>query len=194
MHIRKTGLRNELACHFYTDAADFLERFDLLYEEYSKTKRFKCFVDLLMGFECILKSHIFLSHKSSNMEEVYGCVRKAGHNLNKLADLASFSSKEVYQEIKDELSEYSVFIRYSLDAYEKFLPSSFGCGQGKFNYSQTMTNHTWMMKIRDLLNSLVSSTSDEFTGFVDFDFNKLFEEEDEMSRFAKKIGITKGKA
>lgn len=51
-----------------------------------------------------------------------------------------------------------------------------------------------MMKIRDLLNSLVSSTSDEFSGFVDFDFNKLFEEKDEMNRFVEKIGITKGKA
>jgi hypothetical protein len=192
VHIRKTGLRNVLACHFYTDAADFLDRFDLLYEEYSKTKRFKCFVDLLMGFECILKSHIFLSHNSSNMEEVYGCVRKAGHDLNKLADLADFTKNETYQEVKDELGEYSVFIRYSLDAYEKFLPSSFGCGQGKFDYYQTMTNHTWMMKIRDLLNKLVSSTSDEFTGLVEFDFNKLFDEEDETRKFVEKIGITKG--
>jgi len=57
-----------------------------------------------------------------------------------------------------------------------------------------MTNHTWMMKVRDLLNSLVSSTSDEFSGFVNFDFNKFFEEQDEINRFVEKIGVTKGKA
>lgn len=48
-----------------------------------------------MGFECILKSHIVLSHKSSKMEEVYKEARKAGHDLSKLADLAHFLDGEI---------------------------------------------------------------------------------------------------
>ena len=118
MQIRKNGLRNDLAYYFYADASDFLERFDVFYENYSQTKRFKCFVDLLMGFECILKSHIFLKHKSNNMEEVYKIVKKAGHDLNKLAELANYENNgEMYNKVKNDLGEYSVFIRYSLNAY-----------------------------------------------------------------------------
>jgi len=191
VYIRKTGLRNDLASHFYTDASDFLERFDILYEEYSKTKRFKCFVDLLMGFECILKSHIFLSHKSSNMVEVYKEARGAGHDLNKLANIARFLNDESYQEIKDELGEYSVFIRYSLDAYENFLPSCIKFKRGKYNYSTTMTNHSWMMKMRNLLEALIQSTSSEFNGFVEFDFENLFDDSEKMRSFAIQVGVVK---
>lgn len=191
MNIRKTGLRNDLASHFYTDASDFLERFDIFYEEYSKTKRFKCFVDLLMGFECILKSHIFLSHKSSDMVEVYKEARGAGHDLNKLANIARFLNDDSYQVIKDELGEYSVFIRYSLDAYENFLPSCIGFEKEKYNYSATMTNHSWMMKMRNLLEVMIQTTSSEFNGFVEFDFENLFDNSQKMRSFAKKVGVAK---
>jgi hypothetical protein len=191
VNIRKTGLRNDLASHFYTDASDFLERFDILYEVYSKTKRFKCFIDLLMGFECILKSHIFLSHKSSNMVEVYKEAKGAGHDLNKLADIARFLNDDIYQEIKDELGQYSVFIRYSLDAYENFLPSCIEYERGKYNYSATMTNHSWMMKMRNLLETLIQSTSSEFNGFIELDFVKLFDDSEKMRSFAIQVGVVK---
>lgn len=191
MQILKTGLRNDLACHFFTDATDFLDRFDILYEEYSKTKRFKCFVDLLMGFECILKSHIFLSHKSESMEEVYRLVKKTGHNLSKLADLSSYLDGAIYNNVKEELGEYSVFIRYSLDAYEHFLPSCVDFGEGKFNYSSTMTNHTWMMEMRNLLASLIEPTATEFTGLVEMDFDNIFDDAERVRRFAIKVGVVK---
>lgn len=191
MNIRKTGLRNDLASHFYTDASDFLERFDILYEEYSKTKRFKCFVDLLMGFECILKSHIFLSHESSNMVEVYKEARGAGHDLSKLANIARFLNDSSYQEIKDELGEYSVFIRYSLDAYENFLPSCIEFERGKYNYSATMTNHSWMIKMRNLLEALIQKTSKEFNGFVELDLDNLFDDAEKMRGFAIQVGVIK---
>ncbi len=191
MQIRKTSLRNDLAFHFFTDATDFLDRFDILYEEYSKTKRFKCFVDLLMGFECILKSHIFLSHKSESMEAIYRLVKKTGHDLSKLADFSSYLDDATYKNVKDELGEYSVFIRYSLDAYEHFLPSFVGFGEGKFNYSSTMTNDAWMMKMRNLLSSLIESTATEFTGFVKMDFDSIFDDEKRLREFAIKVGIVK---
>lgn len=191
MQIRKTGLRNDLACHFFTDARDFLERFDILYEEYSKTKRFKCFVDLLMGFECILKSHVFLSHKNESMEDVYRLVKRAGHNLSNLADLSCYLDDDIYRNVKDELGEYSVFIRYSLDAYENFLPSCVGFGKGRFDYSSTMTNHTWMMKMRNLLASLIEPTVTEFTGFVEIDFDTIFDDAERMREFAINAGVVK---
>jgi len=182
-------LRNDLAFHYYTDASDFLDRFNLLYEHYSKTKRFKCFVDLLMGFECILKSHIFLSHPTDDMKEVYKAVRKCSHNLDKLASLANYLGATDYQVIKGNLGEYSVLIRYSLDAYENFLPSCAGFGEGKYNYSSTLTNHPWMMSQRDLLQKLINLTSGEFGGFVDLDFDKIVDESRQMREFAKDVGV-----
>ena len=191
MKIRKSGLRNNLASHFCTDASDFLERFDILYEEYSKTKRFKCFVDLLMGFECILKSHIFLSHKSRNMEEVYRQVKRAGHDLNKLADLANFAENVVYQKVKEELGEYSVVIRYSLDAYENFLPSCIDFGEAKYNYSSTLTNDTWMKNMRDLLESLIQPTYKEFNGLAEFNLDSIVDDAERMRQFVIQVGVVK---
>src|SRR5687767_6953974 len=104
MKIHNHNLRKELARHYYTDAQDFLERFDHLVDEHSKTKRMKCFVDLLMGFECILKCHIFLSSTKENMIEIYKeDIRDSSHDLSKLAVKAKFLPFDFYQKIKAEL-------------------------------------------------------------------------------------------
>ena len=142
-----------------------------------------------MGFECILKSHIFLSHPTDDMKEVYKAVRKCSHNLDKLASLANYLGATDYQVIKGNLGEYSVLIRYSLDAYENFLPSCAGFGEGKYNYSSTLTNHPWMMSQRDLLQKLINLTSGEFGGFVDLDFDKIVDESRQMREFAKDVGV-----
>ena len=72
-------------------------------------------------------------------------------------------------------------------AYENFLPSYIGFGQGNYDYSATLTNHTWMMEMRNLLNSLISITSNEFCGLVDFD--NVFDDSKEMREFAVKMGV-----
>lgn len=118
------NLRKTLAFHYYEDAQDFLYRFDHLLDEYSKTKLMKCFVDLLMGFECILKCHIFLSSTKEDMIEIYKKdIRLSSHDLSKLADKATFLPSDIYQKIKVELGQYNVLVRYSLDGYANFIPS-----------------------------------------------------------------------
>ncbi len=188
----KIDLRTDIARHYFFDASDFLSRFNLLLEDYSKTKRTKCFVDLLMGFECILKSHIVLSHPSNDMVEVYKVVRSAGHNLVKLSDLAKYSkNRDPYEKVKRELGQFSVFIRYSIDAYENFFPSFIPRGDSNFDYSSTLTNHPWLIEMRDLLKILISETNKEFCGEVTMDIGQILDTEQQMRDFAIKVGIIK---
>ncbi|MGF1849886.1 hypothetical protein [Vibrio lentus] len=122
------------------------------------------------------------------MEEVYRLLKKAGHDLNRLADLSSYKTEDLYQKVKSNLGEYSVCIRYSLDAYENFLPFCIGITQDQFDYSDTMANSSWMKEMRDLLEELVSLTSHEFCGVVEF--NDVFEDMDRMRQFAVNVRIT----
>lgn len=188
----KSNLRTDIARHYFTDACDFLSRFDFLLEDYSKTKRAKCFVDLLMGFECILKSHAFLSHRSNNMEEVYTEIRHAKHNLEKLSDLASyFPGRDLYEHTKRELGAFSVFLRYSLDAYESFFPSVLPRDEAAFDYSKTLANHPWLIEMRNLLKRLIDGVSDEFGGILTFDLTAIIASEERMREFVLRVGIIK---
>ncbi|HTF98099.1 MAG TPA: hypothetical protein VL995_18325 [Cellvibrio sp.] len=186
------NLRNELAFHYYTDATDFLARFDFLIEEYSKTMRFKCFVDLLMGFECILKSHIFLSSTKESMVEIYkNDIRKSGHKLSNLADEAKFLSPDIYQRIKVELGQYDILIRYSIDGYANFIPSYLLSKDNKFNFSNTLTNTTWLTEKRNLLEGMINSTSIEFQREWSMDFPELVADEQELMEFFESVKIIK---
>jgi hypothetical protein len=56
-----------VADHYKSDARDFLDRFDILWEaQLHKTGRIKSFVDLLLSCECILKCHIVLGRTSDD--------------------------------------------------------------------------------------------------------------------------------
>lgn len=192
MKIHNHNLRKELAFHYYTDAQDFLDRFDHLVDEYSKTKRMKCFVDLLMGFECILKCHIFLSSTKENMTEIYKEDIRGkgnGHDLSKLADKAKFLSAEVYQKIKVELGQHNVFARYSLDGYANFIPSYLLAKDSNFNYSETLANTDWIIKKRNILECMINDTSSEFQGDVSMDLQELTRGEQELMDFLEAVRI-----
>lgn len=192
MQSSNQNLRNELAFHYYTDATDFLTRFDLLIEEYSKTMRLKCFVDLLMGFECILKCHIFLSSTKENMNEVYKeDIRDSGHNLSALADKAKFLHHDIYQKIKIELGEYNILVRYSIDGYANFIPSYLLGKDSKFNFSETLLNTIWISEKRDLLEKMINSTSSEFQEDASMDLQESIRDEQELCAFLEKVRIIK---
>lgn len=162
-------------------------------EDYSKTKRAKCFVDLLMGFECILKSHAFLSHKSENMEEAYReIIRGAKHDLEKLSDLACYpDSQFLYKKIKHELGKFSICLRYSLDAHENFFPSFLFYENAKFDFSKTLANDSWLRNMRNLLEELTRKVDSEFGGIVGSDLDELVASEKRMREFVLRVGIIK---
>lgn len=188
MRTKPFSVLHSVAEYYHHDAADFAERFDILWENQThKTGRIKTFVDLLMGCECELKTHVTLSHLKDDAVETYRRVKKAGHSIDRLAEMAHFmEDRSHYDFLKDNLHGLSVFIRYSLDAYGTFFPF-FDYDEAEVNYSRTIGNNLWVLKIRNHLASMISASNDEFTGMVSSDLEAIFDNESQIESFMKKI-------
>lgn len=189
MDDKPLSVMHTLAEHFQRDALDFATRFDVLWEAgplMHKMGRTKCFVDLLMGCECALKCHCFLSHLDESPSKVYRQVRGYGHNIGVLADYARLmTDRTYYDHLKTALSEFPVFIRYSLDAYETFFPSFLDRNAADKNYSQTIGSNQWVLEIRTKLEVLNDAITDHLGGLVPTDIEVLLAHEKEMREFAE---------
>jgi hypothetical protein len=176
-----------IADHYRRDARDFLERFNLLWEaQLHKTGRIKSFVDLLFACECVLKVHIILGRISDEPTAVYNDIRRLGHDVGALADAADFLKDRVkYQFVKDRLGPFSVFVRYSLDAYETFFPSAMERVDASIDHSKTIGSNPWVLECRDHVSFLLESTANEFQGFVTDDLSVLVENELRMKAFVE---------
>lgn len=182
-------MQYSVAEHYHRDAVDFVGRFDILWESQThKTGRIKSFVDLLMSCECILKSHVFLGHLADNPTDTYILIRKAGHQIALLADEATFlEDRSGYDFLKKALNDFSVFIRYSLDAYEAFFPFLSENDEVTLNYSGTIGNNAWVLEVRQCLAKLLDKSKSQFSGLVTSDIGAIFVHEEEMNRFMKSI-------
>lgn len=189
MDVKPLSVLYSIAEHYHRDAFDFASRFDVLWEDQThKTGRIKSFVDLLMACECVLKSHIILGRLSDDPKDVYSRIRKASHQIEPLAKAACYlEDRSSYEAIAQRLHEFSVFIRYSLDAYETFFPSYIERCEAKLNYSQTIGNNSWVLEVRTILGTLLDSSNDRFSGFVTDDIGAIVEHEKQMKEFIELI-------
>lgn len=189
MHPKPTSVLHSLAEHFHRDALDFGTRFDLLWENgplMHKMGRTKTFTDLLLGCECALKAHAFLSQLDSDPVEIYRQVRRLGHRIDALADYSALLKDRVeYDRLKAELAPFPVFLRYSLDANEIFFPSFVDRVEADINYSKTIGNNAWVMQIRESLENLNAASRDYFGGFVTDSIEEIFAHEEKMKEFAE---------
>jgi len=189
MDSKPLSVMHTLADHFHRDALDFAARFDLLWEAaplMHKMARTKSFVDLLMGCECALKCHGIFGHLKEQPRDVYRRIRGFGHRVGDLADYAAFlDDRTHYNHLKDQLSEFPVFLRYSLDAYETFFPSFLDRKAADLNYSQTIGNNPWVLEIRASLEALNASVEGHIGGLVTADLVELLAHEKEMHEFAE---------
>lgn len=187
MKVKPSSLLHSVAEHYHHDASDFVDRFDVLWENQThKTGRIKTFVDLLMGCECELKAHAILSRLQDDAVETYKAVRKAGHRIDRIAEMAKFMKDRIhYNFLKENLLGLSVFIRYSLDSYGTFFP--FDYDDAEINYSKTIGNNLWVLQVRDHLRLMINASNDEFTGMVSNDISECFALEEQMTDFMKKI-------
>jgi hypothetical protein len=180
---------DSLAEHFHRDALDFAARFDLLWEAgplMHKMGRTKTFIDLLLGCECALKAHAFLSHLDGDPVEIYRQVRKRGHRIGDLVDYAELlDDRTTYSRLKDELAQFSVFLRYSLDAYETFFPSFVDRANADLNYSKTIGNNAWVLQVREYLEGLNVASGQRFGGFVTDSLEELLAYDKAMKEFAE---------
>ncbi|BAN34585.1 hypothetical protein SCD_n00743 [Sulfuricella denitrificans skB26] len=178
-----------IAEHYYHDAFDFAARFDVLWKiETHKTGQIKAFVDLLMACECALKSHAILGNFDADPKQVYCDIRKAGHSIERLADLACFlSDRSNYDFLKERLQPFSVIIRYSLEAYDTFFPAFVEWDNAEIHYSGTIGNTQWCFAVRKCLQSLLESLTDKFSGLATPDIGAIFEHERQMKEFIEAI-------
>lgn len=191
MKAAPVSVLHTIADHYKRDASDFLERFNILWErQLHKTGRIKSFVELLLACECILKCHIILQEIEGDPRTVYKKVRSIGHNIEALAKEARYlNDRSSYAEIESRLGSFSILVRYSLDAYETFFPSALEGSDAPINHSATIGNNPWVLATRDLVTSLINSTtksSDEIE-FVTDDLEILLQHELEMKKFAEEF-------
>jgi hypothetical protein len=182
----------EIAQNYLNDARDFRARFDHLWErELHKSGRIKTFTDLLMSFECILKCHVALSHKSNNPEEVYWAIRRCGHDISKLCKQATFLEEtKIYKTASRELSQFGVEIRYLLNADVAFFPMLDDWENAPINYTRTIGNHQWAMDLRGILDMLIDPLNDVFGGYVDDSIEEILNHAEAMKEFCNKVGVT----
>lgn len=170
MHIKPSSLHHSIGEAFWHDARDFLHRFDALWEHGSlmlKSGRTKSFVDLMMGCECVLKAHIFISCTSEDCPTIYRGIRNAGHYVAQLVPLASFMKDRThYDRLEEKLGKLGVSIRYSLDADGLFFPLIPG-SRVALSYSELIGSEVWVQEVRDSLQALIDAARDEFTGQID---------------------------
>lgn len=189
MKLKPLSVMHTLAEYFHRDALDFASRFDLLWEAgplMHKMGRTKTFIDLLMGCECALKCHGFLSHLSEQPIDVYRQIRGFSHNIANLADYAAFLQNRIYYDhLKVQLASFPVFLRYSLDAHEIFFPLLLDRNDAELNYSQTIGNDAWVLRVRAILEDLNTSVSYQFSGFVSTDIDLLLAHAKQMREFTE---------
>lgn len=187
------SIQSSVANYFSIDSRDFAKRFDILWEnQLHKTGRIKSFVDLVMGCECALKCHVFLGRLNQDPDETYGLVRSAGHNVKKLSTMAAFlQDRELYDRVGSKLAPFSVFIRYSLDAYSTFFPTLVNWPNAPINHAATIGNNTWVLSVREDLRQLIDSSSPEFNGVVNSDIDAILQHEQEMEEFMRRISPNK---
>ena len=183
------SVQHSVADFYHRDARDFAARFDTLWEDQlHKTGRIKSFVDLVMGCECALKSHVFLSRLDQDPDKTYQLIRRAGHSSEKLSALATFlADRSLYERVATKLAPFSVFVRYSLDAYSTFFPALSDWADAPINHAATVGNNAWVLGVREDLKQLIDSSSPEFTGVVSDDIGTIIQHEQELEAFMRRV-------
>lgn len=176
------SVHHTISEYYWLDAIDFLSRFDALWDfEKHKTGKIKIFVDLLMGCECALKSHVMLGFERLEPKGAYSKLRSASHRISTLADAAQLNSdRSDYNFLKKELSDFQIKIRYSLEAYDTFFPMQCNWNDADINYTKTIGCHPWVISIRNALSRLIEYLNPYFRGIVSNDLAALFENDNEV--------------
>lgn len=173
------SLRRDMAFEYWNDARELREIFNLAWaenERFAKTGRIKILLNLLMACECALKAHVILSHTQNDPRTIYAEVRKAGHKIEKLCQLASYmQDRSTYDAIID-LGVGGVEVRYSLNATHSFFRSD-----DTFDlYAKTMANSSWVNQLHSHLSVLIDACQDALTGEVKEDWEAWFDKEDAL--------------
>lgn len=160
------------------DCSDLLRRYDVMEESWlvaSKPRRLKCFIDLRMAYECVLKSAVAYTQPDGSSRQAV--IASATSHSHKIADLLGAIAPDYAEQLGladkwNVLDDLPVGLRYALDAYD-FIDEREGI------YYQTIGNDWWMDDLRTYVGSIrdaVCRTLEQYSGVVagnDVEFGEL---------------------
>lgn len=151
--------RIEVSNHFFHDALDFQIRFNHCF--YSdgplfftpRSRRAKCFIDLRMGIESILKSCLSYFHSGDKKgEDLVKWIERYRHGVgNMLKDSAPYLQPGFIDKYEDQilsLDSLPVGLRYRLDAWD------FRGNREEFYYD-TVGCDSWLQLLHEALKELI---------------------------------------
>ena len=167
-----------LAKHYFLDSLDLFHRFRAHWEEQPrKSSRVKSFVDLLMACECMLKSKCFMAKQHIPLIEAYKEIKTLGHNIERLATVANQTfPSEVNVRACQYFGEFSVGLRYSVDAHEYFFPMGKPTQSGRRPYSDTLGDTAWIKSASSTVEELIQWGKESFNGEVGDDIEAILNE------------------
>ena len=154
----------EVSDHFYHDSCDLLCRFESSFDGDSitfysvKSRRMKCFVDLRMAMESILKAYSsYYCHSDISGQKIVQKIENYRHHVEKLLPKCSGYIPDVWQQdcIKycDDLSKLPVGLRYKLDVMDFIY-------QNEELYYATIVNDAWMRGLKDNISGITEHIGD----------------------------------
>ncbi|MDP4535593.1 hypothetical protein Q3O60_05295 [Alkalimonas collagenimarina] len=148
----------DISSHFLHDAIDFEVRYKhcinsegpLFYTP--RSRRAKCFIDLRMGIEAILKSFIsYHEHQDRKGKRIINWIEKFGHKIEKMIAKAKPHLPqdwiEQYEVPLLKLDNLPVGLRYRLDAWDFR-------GNKEELYYDTIGSDVWLGEIHSALIEL----------------------------------------
>lgn len=156
----------QVSSHFLHDALDYKARYrhcalngDAPGFMHLKSGRCKCFVDLRLGLEAILKSlaayHVLAGYSG---EELVKKVESYRHHLIKpWAAISDHLPKELVEQgnpFVEQLTELPVSLRYRFDAWDFE-------GNREALYGETIGSDVWMNSVYAFLDTLVDAHNEQ---------------------------------
>jgi hypothetical protein len=156
----------EVAQTFFEDTCDLVLRFDVTFQRFHpiKTRRFKCFIDLRLAYECILKAILaYQQPKDMEREALIRTVEKRGHNISALeAAVSSEATNFGLESWGSELDHLPIGLRYSLDGQDfRDMKEDL--------YYKTVGSDVWLHHLRDYLvrvRDVVNEELKQYNGIV----------------------------
>ena len=168
--MRRTNYMNEypshieVSDHFYHDSCDLLSRFGSSFDGESvtfhsiKSRRMKCFVDLRMAMESVLKAYAsYYCHSNLCGDKLVKKIENYRHHVEKILpkcnDYLPEEERVACKRYCDDLAKLPVGLRYKLDVMD-FID------ENEEIYYSTIGRDDWLTELKNNIRSIASCIGD----------------------------------
>jgi hypothetical protein len=142
-----------VADHYFHDACDLTRRYEITIDEWFavKSKRVKCFIDLRIAYECILKAVIVYFAGEDDKKKSIKLAESFGHRVNSLEEEAGkyFTGEFEVKLYSDALASLPVSLRYKLDTFD-FIDAN------EEYYYKTIGSDRWMNNLCEYIKTITA--------------------------------------